>query len=58
LKLDVPFDGIFFGHVMSEVAQYITSNEKVAINLAPLNIKLTQASLQACIIWPKKSSKP
>jgi hypothetical protein len=32
----VPFDGICFGHAMNKVAQYATSNEKVAINLAPL----------------------
>jgi hypothetical protein len=36
LKLDVPFDGICFGHAMSKVAEYATSNEKVAINLASL----------------------
>jgi hypothetical protein len=46
----VPFDGICFGHARSKVAQYATSNEKVAVNLAQLNIILTQASLQACII--------
>ncbi len=58
LKLDVPFDGSYFGHAMNKAAQYATTDEKVATNLAPMNIKSTQASLQDCITWPKKSSKP
>lgn len=58
LKLDVPFDGSYFGHAMRKVAQYATSDEKVATNLAQMNIKSTQTSLQGCITWPKKSSKP
>ncbi len=58
LKLDVPFDGSYFVHAMSKVAQYATFDEKVATNLTPMNIKSTQASLQGCITGPKKSSKP
>jgi hypothetical protein len=58
LKLDVPFDGSYFGHAMSKVAQYATYDEKVAANLAPMNIKSTQASLQGCITRPKKLGKP
>jgi hypothetical protein len=54
LKLDVLFDGSYFGHAMSRTTQYATSNEKVVANLAPMNIKSTQASLQGYNTWPKK----
>jgi hypothetical protein len=58
VKLNVPFDGSYFGHAMSKVAQYATFDEKVVTNPTPMNIKSTQASLQGCITWPKKSGKP
>jgi hypothetical protein len=58
LKLNVPFDGSYFGHAMSKAAQYATFDEKVVANLTPMNIKSTQASLQGCITWPKKLGKP
>jgi len=54
----VPFDGSYFGHAMSKATQYATFDEKVVANLAPINIKSIQASLQGCITWPKKISKP
>jgi hypothetical protein len=39
---------------MSKATQYATFDEKVVANLAPINIKSIQASLQGCITWPKK----
>jgi hypothetical protein len=41
---------------MSEVVQYATNYNKIFKELAPINVKSTQASLKAYIIWQKKSS--
>jgi hypothetical protein len=47
-------NGVCFDHAFSKACQYITSNEKVNYGLQPMNIKVTQSSIQSCITWPKK----
>ncbi len=42
-----------FGHVFPKACQYVTTNEKVCINLRYVSIKANQANLQKCMIWPK-----
>jgi hypothetical protein len=39
------------------VCQYATTNDKVCKNLKYVSIKSTQANLQICITWLKKSGK-
>lgn len=58
LKLDVPFDGSYFGRAMSKVAQYATIDEKVATNLAPMNIKSTQHHYKVALLGPKNQVNP
>ena len=57
LDLLVPFEGFCFGHTLSKACQYATADEKVSKNLSPISIKTAQATIQACITWPKKSDK-
>jgi hypothetical protein len=52
-----PFDGYCFGHALSKVCQYVTSDEKVAHGLLYASIKSTQVDVQKHITWPKKSDK-
>jgi hypothetical protein len=41
--------------VFSKACQYGTIEEKVFKNFKYVFIKFTQANLQKCITWPKKS---
>jgi hypothetical protein len=52
-----PFDGHFFGHTLSKVCQYATSDDKVARELQYALIKSTQANIHKYITWLKKSNK-
>ncbi len=56
LSLFVPFDGACFGHVMNKANQHATNDDNISKDLAPINVKYTQMSLQSCITWPKNSS--
>jgi hypothetical protein len=56
LSLLVFFDGAHFGHGMNKTTQYATNDDKISKDLVPISVKFAQASLQSCIIWPKKSS--
>ncbi len=51
------FEDTCFGHAFSKTCQYHIAKEKVCKDLKYLSIKSTQAHLQKCIIWPKKSRK-
>jgi hypothetical protein len=52
-----PFDGYCFGHMLSKVCQYVTSDKKVACGLLYAFIKISQVNVPKCITWPKKSDK-
>ncbi len=41
LNLLVPFHGACFGHVMSKAGQYVTNDDKISKDLAPINVKST-----------------
>ncbi len=50
LNLPTPFNGTCFGHTMNKTIQYVmTDFGIVSKDLGIVNIKSTQASLQACI---------
>jgi hypothetical protein len=51
-----PFKGYCFGHALS-VFQYATSNDKVVLGFHYASIKATQANVQKCNTWLKKSNK-
>lgn len=53
LNLLQPFDRSCFGHAMNKVAQYATNDNKISKDLALINVKSAQSSLQSCIIWQK-----
>ncbi len=55
LSLPQHFDGSCFGHAMNEVVQYATKDNKIFKELAPINVKSTQTSFKAYIIWRNKS---
>ncbi len=57
LTMSEPFDASCFGHALSKACQYVTIDDKIAYNLNYAFIKSTQANIQKCITWPKKSSK-
>jgi hypothetical protein len=57
LGLEENFQGTYFGHAFSKACQYGIAKEKVYKNLKYVYIKSTQANLQKCITWPKKSRK-
>ncbi len=55
--LEENFLGTCFGHAFSKACQYNTTKEKVSKDLKCVFVKSTQANLQKCITWPKKSRK-
>jgi hypothetical protein len=54
LGLQESFNGTYFGMLLSKACQYVTTNEKVCINLRYVSIKANQADLQKCMTWLKK----
>ncbi len=56
LSLQTPFDGPYFEHVMSKAIQYAMNDDNIFKDLDLINMKSTQASLQASITSTKKSS--
>ncbi len=57
LRLEEPFKGPYFEHVMSKACQYARRNKKVSTRLHKMSIKSTQTYFQKCITWPKKLEK-
>ena len=57
LDIKQPYIGACFGHVMSKAYQYATDDEKVCRDMTELSLRFTQAALQLCITWTKKSGK-
>jgi hypothetical protein len=57
LRLKKSFRNTCFGHAFSKACQYGIVEEKICINLKYAFIKSTQAYLQKCITWLKKSKK-
>jgi hypothetical protein len=49
--------GTCFGHAFSKACQYGIVEKKVCKDLKCVFVKSTQADLQKCITWPKKSRK-
>ncbi len=45
------FDGSCFGYVMSKAIQYATNDNKIFKDLALINVKTTETSFKAYIIW-------
>jgi len=58
-ELGIPesLEGVYFGHAFSKACRYTTIDEKLSSNLQLVSIKVVQSTIQACIIWPKKSRK-
>ncbi len=56
LDIVKPFNGYCFGHALL-VFQYATSDNKVVHAFHYASIKTTQANVQKCITWLKKSDK-
>jgi hypothetical protein len=53
-----PFDGLCLKHALSEVCQYIITNEKMFVGLVPYtSIKDIQSTTQKCTTWFKKIGK-
>jgi hypothetical protein len=57
LDLSKPYIGTCFGHLMSKCCQYMTSEEKVCMDMKEVLLKDDQTSLQKTIIWTKKFGK-
>lgn len=55
LDLPKPYAGACFGHIMSKVCQYATTEDKVCVGMKKVSLKTAQKSLQSCITWTKKS---
>jgi hypothetical protein len=51
------FVGSWFGHAMSEVAQYATDDTKMCAKYLEVNLKEVQSSLQKTITWTKQPRK-
>jgi hypothetical protein len=51
------FNGSYFGHALSKVCQYATTDDKVAHGLSYAFINSAQVDIHKCITWPKKFGK-
>jgi hypothetical protein len=56
LDLKSPFDSACFGHAMNKATQYDTNDDKISMDLKPINVKSSQTSFQSYITWLEKSS--
>jgi hypothetical protein len=55
LDLKSLFDSACFVHAMSMATQYDTNDNKISMDLKPINVKSSQTSFQSYITWLKKS---
>jgi hypothetical protein len=57
LDLLKPYVGTCFGHLMSKCYRYVTSKEKMCMDMKEVSLKDDQTSLKKKIIWTKKYGK-
>jgi hypothetical protein len=49
LQLATPFNGTYFGHVMSKACQYAIDDIKIGVGMKEMNVIETQSALQKAI---------
>ncbi len=57
LGIPKSLEGVYFGLAFSKACRYTIVDEKLSSSLQPVSIKVVQSTIQASIMWPKKSRK-